>query len=124
MRIDSCEEALALNSVANLQSRAVRAAIVGGTLSTITVMLNALGFYRKGDSVSARGPEANLFTAETVTAVDAFRISEKMGTPAVGGSPAGLVDDETVARLWAALERAGKTKAVRQALLDVTMVRR
>jgi hypothetical protein len=47
-----------------------------------------------------------------------------MGTPAVGGSPAGLVDDETVSRLWAALERAGKATAVRQQLLDGTMIRR
>ena len=96
----------------------------GGDIYQLKVMLNALGFYRKGDSVSARGPDANLFTADAVMAVDAFRASEKMGTPSVGGSPAGLVDDETVARLWAALDRAGKTKAVRQALLDVTMVRR
>lgn len=96
----------------------------GGDIYQLKVMLNALGFYKKGDSVAARGADANQFTAETVAAVDAFRASEKMGTPSVGGSPAGLVDDETVARLWAALERAGKAKAVRQALLDNTMVRR
>lgn len=96
----------------------------GGDVYQLKVMLNALGFYKKGDSVSSRGADANLFTAETVAAVDAFRTSEKMGTPAVGGSPAGLVDDETVSRLWAALERAGKAKQVRQSLLDNTMVRR
>ena len=49
---------------------------------------------------------------------------DEMGTPQVGGSPAGLVDAETVARLWAALERAGKANDVRKALLDVTMIRR
>ena len=96
----------------------------GGDIYQLKVMLNALGFFKKGDSVASRGPDANQFTAEAVAAVDAFRASEKMGTPAVGGSPAGLVDDETVSRLWAALERAGKTRSVRQALLDVTMVRR
>jgi uncharacterized Ntn-hydrolase superfamily protein len=96
----------------------------GGDVYQLKVMLNALGFYKKGESVAARGGDANLFTAEAIAAVDAFRTSEKMGTPAVGGSPAGLVDSETVARLWAALERAGKAKEVRQALLDVTMVRR
>jgi hypothetical protein len=47
-----------------------------------------------------------------------------MGTPTVGGSPAGLVDAETVERLWAALTKAGKATAVRQQLLDITMVRR
>jgi len=87
-------------------------------------MLNALGFYKRGETLPARGPETNLFTAETVAAVDAFRISEKMGTPAIGGSPAGLVDSETVARLWAALERAGKATVVRQQLLGITLIRR
>ena len=96
----------------------------GGDVYQLKVMLNALGFYKKGDSIPARGTDVNLLTADAVAAVDAFRASEKMGTPANGGSPAGLVDDETVARLWAALERAGKARAVRQQLLDVTMVRR
>lgn len=96
----------------------------GGDVYQLKVMLNALGLYKRGETVPARGPEANLFTAETVAAVDAFRTSEAMGTPAVGGSPAGLVDTETVARLWAALERAGKAAAVRQQLLDVTLIRR
>jgi uncharacterized Ntn-hydrolase superfamily protein len=96
----------------------------GGDVYQLKVMLNALGFYKRGEAVPARGGDVNLFTAETVAAVDAFRTSEKMGTPSVGGSPAGLVDRETVARLWAALERAGKATAVRQQLLDGTMIRR
>ena len=96
----------------------------GGDVYQLKVMLNALGFYKRGETVPARGGDVNVFTAETVAAVDAFRTSEKMGTPAVGGSPAGLVDDETVTRLWAALERAGKASAVRQQLLDGTMIRR
>lgn len=96
----------------------------GGDIFQLKVMLNALGFYKKGETVAQRGADANLFTTETIAAVDAFRTSEKMGTPSVGGSPAGLVDAETVDRLWAALERAGKAKEVRQALLDITMVRR
>ena len=96
----------------------------GGDVYQLKVMLNALGFYRRGEDVSARGADANLFTTETVTAVDAFRAGEKMGTITMGGSPAGLVDRETVARLWAALERAGTANTVRQRLLDATMIRR
>ena len=96
----------------------------GGDVYQLKVMLNALGFYKRGEDVAARGADANAFTTETVTAVDAFRASEKMGTPTVGGSPAGLVDRETVARLWAALERAGTANTVRQRLLDATMIRR
>ncbi len=53
----------------------------GGGVSQFKVMLNALGFYKKGEDVAARGGGANLFTAETVIAGDAFRTSEKMGTP-------------------------------------------
>jgi hypothetical protein len=34
------------------------------------------------------------------------------------------VDAEVVARLWAALERAGKADTVRRQLLDATQVRR
>jgi hypothetical protein len=68
--------------------------------------------------------DANLFTADVVAAVDAFRTREGMGTPSIGGSPAGLVDPEAVQRLWAALAKAGKDTSVRQQLLDVTMVRR
>ena len=96
----------------------------GGDVWQLKVMLNVLGFYKKGESLTPRPSDANAFTPETVTAVDAFRASEKMGTPAVGGSPAGLVDAETVARLWAALERGGKAADVRRQLLDVTAVRR
>ncbi|MDA1080698.1 MAG: DUF1028 domain-containing protein [Gemmatimonadetes bacterium] len=96
----------------------------GGDVVQLKVMLNALGFYQKGATVDPRAPGANQFTPETVTAVDQFRASEKMGTPQTGGSPAGLVDSETAARLWAALERAGKANDVRRALLDLTAVRR
>lgn len=96
----------------------------GGDVYQLKVMLNALGFYKKGETVQASGPGANLYTAETVLAVDAFRTSEKMGTPQVGGSPAGLVDAETVERLWAALDRAGKATEVKKFLLATTQIRR
>ena len=96
----------------------------GGDVFQLKVMLNALGFYKKGDTIPATGQDLTLFTAETVAAIDAFRASEKMGTPQVGGSPAGLVDGETVDRLWAALTRAGKANEVRKALMDNTAIRR
>ena len=87
-------------------------------------MLNALGFYRPTESsIDQRSPGANDYAADAVAAVDAFRASEKLGGPSVG-SPSGLVDAETVAHLWAALERAGKARAVRELILESTMVRR
>ncbi|MEO5588013.1 MAG: DUF1028 domain-containing protein [Gemmatimonadaceae bacterium] len=96
----------------------------GGDVYQLKVMLNALGFYQRNQTIPSRGPDIYLFTPELVAAVDAFRASEKLATAENGGSPAGLVDDETVARLWSALERAGKAVDVRKQLMDVTQVRR
>lgn len=96
----------------------------GGDVYQLKLMLNALGYYKSGESITPQTPDANLYTSDVVAAVDAFRASEKMGTPSVGGSPAGLVDAETVERLWAALTKAGKATTVRQQLLDNTMIRR
>ncbi len=96
----------------------------GGDVWQLKVMLHALGLYRPAEpSLDPRAPGANVFTPDVVAAVDAFRAAEKLGGPGVG-APSGLVDEETVARLWAALERAGKARAVREQLLDVTAVRR
>ena len=96
----------------------------GGDVWQLKVMLNALDFYRKGEaSLDSRAPGANDFTADVITAVNEFRASEKLSGPAVG-SPSGLVDPEMVSHLWAALERAGKARAVREQLLDAVMVRR
>jgi uncharacterized Ntn-hydrolase superfamily protein len=94
----------------------------GGDVWQLKVMLQALGYYRANEApLDARAPNANVFTPEVVAAVDAFRAAEKIGG---SGSPSGLVDEETVARLWAALERAGKARAVREQLLDATAIRR
>lgn len=95
----------------------------GGDVWQLKVMLNALGYFRAKETPLARGDDASLYTPEAVAAVDAFRATEKLSLPAVG-SPRGLVDAETVERLWAALERAGKADAVRRSLLDATAVRR
>ena len=59
----------------------------------------------------------------TVAAVDAFRAGEGLATAELG-SPPGLVDADTVARLWAALERAGRAEEVRRRIRELTAVRR
>lgn len=90
----------------------------------LKVMLNALGYFRPNDKELARNtPDALVYTPEAIAAVDTFRAVEKLSLPALG-SPAGLVDGDAVARLWAALERAGKADAVRRSLLETTAVRR
>jgi uncharacterized Ntn-hydrolase superfamily protein len=96
----------------------------GNDVWQLKVILNALGHFRPNEAELKRdAPDALVYTAETVAAVDAFRAAEKLSVPALG-SPPGLVDDDTVARMWAALEKAGKAEAVRRALLESTAVRR
>ncbi|MBI3982919.1 MAG: DUF1028 domain-containing protein, partial [Gemmatimonadetes bacterium] len=95
----------------------------GADVWQLKVMLHALGHFRPGTDSLVQDREANRYTAETVAAVDAFRAAEQLSTPAVG-SPPGLVDADTVSRLWAAAERSGKAADVRRRLKDVTAVRR
>ncbi|MBL8996898.1 MAG: hypothetical protein JNL44_06230, partial [Gemmatimonadetes bacterium] len=95
----------------------------GNDVWQLRVMLHALGFLSPGTPTLARDANATRYTPDVIAAVDAFRASERLSGPAQG-SPAGLVDAETVARLWAALERAGKATAVREQLLETVAIRR
>ena len=95
----------------------------GGDVWQLKVILHALGHYRPGTAALERDAEWALYTPETVAAVNAFRTAEGLAGPS-SGVPAGLVDDETVDRLWKALERAGKARTVREQLLDATAVLR
>ncbi|MCE9600690.1 MAG: DUF1028 domain-containing protein [Gemmatimonadetes bacterium] len=95
----------------------------GNDVWQLRVMLHALGHLDPGTSALRRDANATRYTEDLIAAVDDFRTAERLSTSA-NGSPAGLVDAETVARLWAALERAGKARAVREQLLDVVAVRR
>ena len=95
----------------------------GNDIWQLKLILHALGHYRANEKTLERGDDANGYTLEAVTAVDAFRASEGLSTPALR-SPPGLVDRETVERLWAALERSGKAEAVRALFLELTGFRR
>lgn len=96
----------------------------GNDVWQLKVMLHALGFYRPAvPGALVRDSTASDYTAEAVAAVDAFRASEKLAGSRLG-SPTGLVDRETVERLWTALARAGRADAVRSELMEVTGVRR
>jgi uncharacterized Ntn-hydrolase superfamily protein len=96
----------------------------GNDVWQLKVMLHALGHFGPNATPPARNAaDALVYTPETVAAVERFRASERLSDPALG-SPPGLVDAETVARLWAALEKAGQARRAREQLLDVTAVRR
>lgn len=89
----------------------------------LRVMLHALHYLETGGDTLAPSPAAFRYTQELVQAVDAFRADEGLSTPAIG-SPPGLVDEETVDRLWDALERRGLARAVQDRLARWTQIRR
>ncbi|HEX9728641.1 MAG TPA: DUF1028 domain-containing protein [Gemmatimonadales bacterium] len=94
----------------------------GRDVIQLRVMLHALGYVQ--DDVPER-PSREAFQLDDalVAAIDAFRTAEGLST-AVLGSPSGLVDAQTVDRLWAALERVGKAGDVRRRLRGWTAVTR
>lgn len=95
----------------------------GSDVWQLKVMLHALGYFRPGQEELERDREAFLYGDEVGEAVDAFRRGQGLSTPEYG-SPPGLVDSETVDRLWAALEAAGLEVEVRERLKRFTAVRR
>ncbi|NIP83116.1 MAG: DUF1028 domain-containing protein [Gemmatimonadetes bacterium] len=95
----------------------------GADVYQLKVILHALGYFRPGVESLEGDDEADRYGPEAVAAVDRFRADQGLSTPE-SGSPPGLVDAETVDRLWAALARIGKAEEVRRELLDVVRVRR
>lgn len=95
----------------------------GSDVWQLKLMLHALGLFRPREKELARDATATLYTQEAVDAVDGFRKSEGLATAEMG-TPPGLVDAETLARLWAALERAGRAEEVRRRIRELTAVRR
>lgn len=92
---------------------------IGRDVLQLKIMLHALGFYRAGEpSIDARGPQATVYTQETVDAVDRFRAAQGWQTTVPG-----YVDARTIAQLWRRLEEAGRAGAVRRQLLDLQRVR-
>lgn len=95
----------------------------GSDVWQLKLILHALGHYRAGEATLERGDDANVYTREAVEAVDRFRAEQGLSTPAQG-SPPGLVDAQTLAALWAAVERTGRADALREQIREITQVRR
>lgn len=89
----------------------------------LKVILHELGYYRADVEELERDESAFIYGPEAVDAVDAFREDQGLSTPALG-SPPGLVDVQTVERLWAVLEKTGRADAVRERFKELTAVRR
>jgi uncharacterized Ntn-hydrolase superfamily protein len=92
---------------------------IGRDVLQLKIMLNALGFFREGQEIGADLPDTNLYTQETVEAVNRFRSAQGWQTTVPG-----FVDARTVARLWSRLEEAGQAEAVRARLVEVLRVNR
>jgi uncharacterized Ntn-hydrolase superfamily protein len=94
----------------------------GTDVYQLKLMLHALGYYRPGQPAPRPDISSHFYTAEAVAAVNAFREAEGMSGPAMG-SPPGLVDEETVARLWAALERRGLADDLHRRIRELSAYR-
>lgn len=95
----------------------------GGDVWQLKLLLHAAGYYRTAEAELRRDDDAFLYTPETVAAVDAFRAAQGLSGPAVG-SPPGLVDADTIERLWAAVDATGQAEKVRALIREATAVRR
>jgi len=91
---------------------------VGRDILQLKLMLNALGFFRKGVAFDTSTPEANIYTAEAVEAVNRFRAAQGWQTTVPG-----FVDERTIKQMWSRLEEAGQADEVRRKLLTIQRVR-
>jgi len=82
-------------------------------------MLGALGLLAARDGEDG----APVYDQEVVDAVEAFRQGEGLATAALG-SPAGLVDAETIQRLWDRLEEKGLAEKLRREFIELTRITR
>lgn len=97
--------------------------VSGNDVWQLRVMLHALGRYGTELDSIPLSRETRVYTEDLVEAVEAFRAAEGLSTSR-SGSPRGLIDGDTVDRLWWALEQAGLDVEVRRRIRSVTRVRR
>ncbi len=93
----------------------------GRDVLQLRIMLETLGYVASEAKMTEE--EAAVYTEELAAAVDAFRRAEGLSTYEAG-FPAGLVDRQTVDRLWSRLEASGKAAAVRERIRELTAVNR
>ena len=86
----------------------------GRDILQLKLMLHALGYYRPGEKeIVMTGPGANVYTEETVKALDAFRSGEEWGTTVPG-----YVDARVIERLWARVKEKGVDDEIRRKLME------
>lgn len=91
----------------------------GRDVLALKLMLHALGYYRPGEkAIAMTGPGANVYTEETVAALDRFRADQEWGTTVPG-----YVDARVIERLWLRLKEKGRDVEIRTQLLDLYRIR-
>lgn len=96
----------------------------GNDVWQVKLLMHALGYYRADEEALEREDGWQVYDAEIVASVDAFREAQGLTTPSFGSSPPGLVDAETVAMMWSEAEASGKAEALRELIRELTAVRR
>ncbi len=97
----------------------------GRDVAQLQIMLHALGYLEAPETPGGGTtfePDG-VYDATTVEAVERFRADRGLST-ARNGSPAGLVEPETVEALWATLAERGLERDVREQLRTLTLIRR
>jgi hypothetical protein len=86
--------------------------------------MHVLDYYRSDAETLEQEGNWRLYDAEIISAVDEFRSDQGLSIPSSGSSPPGLVDADTVERMWSELESAGEAAELRRVIRELTAVRR
>jgi uncharacterized Ntn-hydrolase superfamily protein len=95
----------------------------GNDVWQLRVLLHAIGYYRPEADGIPLDATSQTYTEDAVNAVHRFRVDQGLWTPR-GDVARGLVDQQTLARLWQSVEEAGKTLEIRKVIRDAILVRR
>ena len=96
----------------------------GNDVWQVKLIMHALVYYRSGTENLEQESNWRLYDSEIISAVDEFRSDQGLSVPNSGSSPPGLVDADTVKRMWIELESAGKAAELRRVIRELTAVRR
>jgi uncharacterized Ntn-hydrolase superfamily protein len=121
VNINVCEHPEPLGEVRRIYNTSIEALgfrrleqFMGRDVLQLKLMLHALGYYRPNEKeIAMTGPGANVYTEETVLALDAFRSAQEWGTTVPG-----YVDERVIARLWSRLKEKGLDDAIRAKMLE------
>ena len=92
---------------------------IGRDVLQLKMMLQALGFFGAKDrEFDVKAPQGNVYTQETIKAVDKFRAAQGWQTTVPG-----FVDARTIERLWSTLQEVGKADEIRRRMLELQRIR-